>query len=93
VPEPALCVRIVVSRVSATEPRQPPQNSTVGPLTCPLTWCDVVSGEAPCGPVCRCHGDGMQEARGSNPLSSTLLITTFLQLSRGECRAMGTLLV
>ncbi len=37
-----------------------------------LTSCDVASGEAPCGPVCRCNWDGMQEARGSNPLSSTL---------------------
>ncbi len=46
-----------------------------------LTSCDVASGEAPCGPVCRCNWDGMQEARGSNPLSSTLPDTAFPQFS------------
>jgi hypothetical protein len=67
----AFRIRSVVSRVSATGPCEPTQKSTARPLTFLPTWCGVVSGEAPYGPVCQCHWDGMQEVRGSNPLSST----------------------
>jgi hypothetical protein len=68
---PGFCIWSVVSSVSATGPSEPAHNRT-GRLPIPLsTWCDVGSGEAPSGAVCWCDWDGMQEARGSNPLSST----------------------
>jgi hypothetical protein len=64
-------IRSVVSSVSATEPCEPTQDSTRRLLTRQPTWYDMVSGEAPYGPVCWCHWDGMQGVRGSSPLSST----------------------
>ncbi len=73
--------RGAVARVPAQDPcPQGVSNSTVRAhveqhgegLDHRPTWCDVVAGEAPHGPVCRCHRDGMQGVRGSSPLSSTL---------------------
>jgi hypothetical protein len=84
---PVFCTQSVVSSVSATGPCEPAHNNTAKLLTVLPTWCDVVSGEAPLGPVCGCHRDGMQEGRGSNPLSSTPIATGFLQLSGGGFRA------
>jgi hypothetical protein len=71
IPEQALCLRSVVSRVSATGPCEPAQDRTARPMTSQPTWCDVGLGGAPSGPVCGCNRDGMQGVRGSNPLSST----------------------
>jgi hypothetical protein len=57
---PGCYIRSVLSRVSATGPREPTQDRTARPLTFQPTWGDVGSGGVPSGLVCGCHGDGMQ---------------------------------
>jgi hypothetical protein len=61
----------VVSKVSAAGLSEPIHDNTTRLLTVLPTLCDVVSKKAPYRPCLPCNGDGMQEVRGSNPLSST----------------------
>jgi hypothetical protein len=63
--------RSVVSTVSATGPCEPTRGSTARASASRPTWCDVVSGQAPYCPVCRCNRDGMEEVRHSNSLGET----------------------
>jgi hypothetical protein len=76
-----------VSTVSATRPDDTSPDTTSQRKRAVRSCGGGVQRRASRCPVCRCNRDGMQEGRGSNPLSSTLPGTAFLQLNGGGFQA------